>query len=239
MSLVRLSKLMASQGLCSRREADQLIEAGQVFVDGLPITTLGTRVSPTSNVTLARAAQERSKRLVTVILNKPPGYVSGQAERGYPDAATLITRTNQWGPKQAHLPRPKSLNVAGRLDIDSTGLLVLTQDGRIARRLIGPKNNVPKSYKVRVKGKITTHCVEQLRFGIQLDGRTLKQAKVEKITETSLVFELIEGRKRQIRRMCEIVGLEVHSLHRDRIGKISIGRLPRGRWRFLKDGEYF
>ena len=83
MSLVRLSKLMASQGLCSRREADQLIEAGQVFVDGLPITTLGTRVSPTSNVTLARAAQERSKRLVTVILNKPPGYVSGQAERGY------------------------------------------------------------------------------------------------------------------------------------------------------------
>jgi len=238
MSDVRLSKLMSEMGLCSRREADRLIETGQVFVDGVAITQLGTRISPDSEITLSDAARQKSDRLMTIILNKPPGYVSGQAERGYPDAVSLITRLNQYGPKDA-LPRLGSLNVAGRLDIDSSGLLVLTQDGRVARQLIGPNSKIKKSYRVKVHGHITPNCLEQLRFGLELDGRTLRRATVQQAGEDGLLFELIEGRKRQIRRMCQAVGLDVRTLHRNRVGAIKLGQLPRGCWRFLSTNESF
>ena len=238
MSEVRLSKLMSEMGLCSRREADRLIETGQVFVDGVAITQLGTRISPDSEITLSDAARQKSARLMTIILNKPPGYVSGQAERGYPDAVSLITRLNQYGSKDA-LPRLGSLNVAGRLDIDSSGLLVLTQDGRVARQLIGPNSKIKKSYRVKVNGHITPNCLEQLRFGLELDDRTLRRATVQQAGEDGLLFELIEGRKRQIRRMCQAVGLDVRTLHRNRVGAIKLGQLPRGSWRFLSTNESF
>ena len=239
MSEVRLSKLMSEMGLGSRSEADRLIETGQVFVDGVAITQLGTRISPDSEITLSTAARQKSDRLMTIILNKPPGYVSGQAERGYPDAVSLITRSNLYGPKDGQLPRLGSLNVAGRLDIDSSGLLVLTQDGRVARQLIGPNSKIKKSYRVKVHGHITPNCLEQLRFDLELDGRTLRRATVQQAGEDGLLFELIEGRKRQIRRMCQAVGLDVRTLHRNRVGAIKLGQLPRGCWRFLSTNELF
>src|SRR3954469_16180777 len=148
MEKVRVSKLMSAQGLCSRREADTYIERGWVLVDGVPVTELGTRIYPNQRITLAKSAQSRQEASVTVLLNKPIGFVSGQAEQGYRPAITLITAHSHF--KGDRLPlrftpvHLKGLAPAGRLDIDSTGLLVLTQDGRIAKQLIGESSGIEK-----------------------------------------------------------------------------------------------
>ena len=115
----------------------------------------------------------------------------------------------------------------------------MTQDGRVARQLIGPNSKIKKSYRVKVHGHITPNCLEQLRFGLELDGRTLRRATVQQTGEDGLLFELVEGRKRQIRRMCQAVGLDVRTLHRNRVGRIKLGQLPRGCWRFLSTDESF
>src|SRR5687768_883506 len=158
MEKVRVSKLMSEQGICSRREADSYIERGWVLVDGVPVTELGTRIFPSQKITLAKAAQSRQEASVTVLLNKPIVYVSAQAEKGYTPAITLVTAASRFGADRsptrfspAHL---KGLAPAGRLDIDSTGLLVLTQDGRIAKQLIGENSGMEKEYLVRVEGKL-------------------------------------------------------------------------------------
>lgn len=234
---------MARQGLCSRREADRYIEQGLVYVDGEPITQLGSRILPTQKIRLDKKAKHHQRRLLTLILNKPVGYVSGQPEKEYSAAVTLIKPENlHWPDPKKRRPRIgslKGLAPAGRLDIDSHGLLVLTQDGRIARQLIGPESTLEKEYLVRVEGKITDHALTLLRQGLTLDGRVLKKAKVRRAGEGQLRFCLIEGRKRQIRRMCDQVNLKVTGLRRIRIGQIQLGRLPRGRWRPLNPGEHF
>jgi 23S rRNA pseudouridine2604 synthase len=240
---VRLSKVMSARGLCSRREADEYIEQGLVYVDGVQITQLGTRIFPDQRVTLAKAAQAQQTSRVTILLNKPIGYVSGQPEPGYTPAVTLITAaTRDPGDRTpqrftgAHL---KGLAPAGRLDIDSQGLLVFTQDGRIARQLIGENSSMDKEYLVRVEGKLSDEGLARLRHGLTLDGKALKPAKVEWQNREQLRFVLQEGRKRQIRRMCELVGLKVTGLKRVRIGKVKLGDLPVGKWRYLRDGESF
>ena len=125
------------------------------------------------------------------------------------------------------------------MDIDSTGLLVLTQDGRVASRLIGPQSNVLKKYIVRIDRPIRGTCLERLRFGLHLDGRQLRHANVDQTGERELKFELQEGRKRQIRRMCELVGLRVYTLQRIAIGGVELGNLARGCWRYLRPDEQF
>src|SRR5829696_1274519 len=202
---------MAAQGLCSRREADSYIERGWVFVDGERVTELGTKILPSQKITLARAASAAQTARVTILLNKPIGYVSGQPEPGYKPAVTLITPDSQYsadrsGPvfEREHL---KGLAPAGRLDIDSTGLLVLTQDGRIARQLVGQDREIEKEYLVRVDGKLAARGLELLNHGLALDGAPLKPAKVAWQNRDQLRFTLVEGKKRQIRRMCELVGL--------------------------------
>ncbi len=158
MEKVRLSKLMAQHGLCSRREADAFIERGWVYVDGERITTLGTKVYPQQAIALDKKARLQQGQAVTVLLHKPVGYVSGQPEKGYPAAISLIRKHSQYRPHGAgQALRPtlcKGLAPAGRLDIDSTGLLVLTQDGRIARALVGADSNIEKEYLVRVEGLV-------------------------------------------------------------------------------------
>jgi 23S rRNA pseudouridine2604 synthase len=239
---VRVSKLLAERGLCSRREADSYIERGWVFVDGQRISELGTRASPSATITLAREAHARQDERVTILLNKPIGYVSGQPEPGFQPAVTLIGPDTQWrqdgGPafKPAHL---KGLAPAGRLDIDSTGLLVLTQDGRVARQLIGDDSSVDKEYLVRVEGELIANGLKLLNHGLELDGRQLRPAKVEWLNEDQLRFVLHEGRKRQIRRMCDLVGLKVVGLKRVRIGRVRLGELPLGQWRYLREDEGF
>jgi 23S rRNA pseudouridine2604 synthase len=239
---------MGELGLASRREADEWIERGWVRVDG-EIAVLGQRVGPDQKITIDRRAKEQQSRRVTVLLHKPIGYVSGQAEDGYQPAVVLVTPETQWQPdpraKRPPVERGDLLNLApaGRLDIDSTGLLVLTQDGRIAKQLIGDDSAIEKEYLVRVRytkpGKFPAKELERLKHGLELDGKPLRPAKVSWQNEDQLRFVLREGKKRQIRRMCELVGLEVLALKRVRIGSVVLGDLPVGKWRFLRPDERF
>lgn len=244
---VRLSKRMSELGLCSRREADEWIERGWVRVDGVVISELGSKVLPGQRITVERQAAAQQARRVTVLLNKPVGYVSGQAEDGYKPAVTLITAENRWkedkAPMQFHPSQLRSLVPAGRLDIDSVGLLVLTQDGRIAKQLIGEDTSVEKEYLVRVKyskpGQLPDADLKLLNHGLSLDGKKLLPAKVRWQNDDQLSFVLREGKKRQIRRMCEAVGLKVLGLKRVRIGGVKLGNLPPGQWRYLGPDERF
>ena len=242
-AMPRLSKRMAELGLCSRREADEWISNGWVSVDGVVIDTLGTRIAPDAKIEVSNAARKHQSESVTIILHKPIGYVSGQAEDGYQPAIVLIHPDNQWDGdtsqtefKRGHL---QGLAPAGRLDIDSTGLLVFTQDGRVARQLIGEDSTVEKEYLVRVEGELSATGLKLLNHGLELDGVKLKPAKVSWQNEDQLRFVLREGRKRQIRRMCELVGLTVVGLKRVRIGSVTLGKLPLGSWRYLQLGERF
>ena len=271
----RLNKRMAELGLCSRREADDWIAKGWVKVNGT-VAVMGVKVSPNDRITTDKAAQGQQATQVTILLNKPIGYVSGQAEDGHEPAVTLVQAQNRWRDDNArfffHGSQLRGLAPAGRLDIDSTGLLVLTQDGRVARQLIGEDSVMEKEYLVRVSytgtnytGIHPTHAapgqliriddddpvtanvqavfppamLTRLRHGLSLDGQALKPARVEWQNPEQLRFVLTEGKKRQIRRMCELVGLKVVGLKRVRIGKVMLGNLPVGQWRYLQPHERF
>ena len=239
---VRISKLMAERGLCSRREADSYIERGLVFVNGERVSELGTKVDPSAEIRLDKLAQAQQDARVTIILHKPIGFVSGQAEDGHKPAVTLIkadTQQRKSGAQVFHPSNLRGLAPAGRLDIDSTGLLILTQDGVIARKLIGEDSDVEKEYLVRVEGELSTEGIRLLNHGLSLDGVKLRPAKVNWINDDQLHFVLKEGRKRQIRRMCELVGLKVVGLKRVRIGNVKLGDLPLGQWRYLREDESF
>jgi 23S rRNA pseudouridine2604 synthase len=244
---VRLSKRMSELGLSSRREADEWIAKGWVRVDGKVISELGSKVLPHQKITIERQAQAQQARRVTVLINKPMGYVSGQAEDGYQPAVVLVRPENRWSqdklPIQFSVGQLKSLVPAGRLDIDSVGLLVLTQDGRIAKTLIGEDSAVEKEYLVRVQyskpGRLPDHEFKRLNHGLIMDGKPLKPAKVQWQNDDQLCFILREGKKRQIRRMCEMVGLKVLGLKRVRIGRVKLGNLPVGQWRYLAEDEIF
>lgn len=243
---VRLSKVLSDRGLASRREADDWIDAGWVKVDGV-MAVLGQRVRPDQRIEVDPEAQRSQAQRVTLLLNKPIGYVSGQAEDGYEPASVLITAANHWAEdpsrKPFHAGHARHLAPAGRLDIDSTGLLVLTQDGRVAKHLIGENSEVEKEYLVRVEplreGSFVENGLALLQHGLWLDDQPLRPARVSWANEDQLRFVLREGRKRQIRRMCELVGLKVTGLKRVRIGSVVLGKLPVGQWRYLRDDERF
>ncbi len=242
---VRLSKIMAERALASRREADEWIAAGWVRVDGR-LAVLGQRIRGDERIDIDLAARGQQQRRMTVLLHKPLGVVSGQAEDGHEPAVALVRPANRWAEDRGlpwHPSHLRGLAPAGRLDIDSSGLLVLTQDGRIARHLIGEDSDIEKEYLVRVApaapGSFSQDGLERLRHGLELDGQPLRPAKVSWANEDQLRFVLREGRKRQIRRMCELVGLRVLALRRVRIGSVVLGPLPPGRWRYLRDDERF
>jgi 23S rRNA pseudouridine2604 synthase len=293
---VRLNKRMAELGLASRREADEWIAKGWVKVNG-QVAQMGMQIKPDARIEVTKQAQGQQANQVTILINKPLGLVSGQAEDGHEPAITLVQPPNRWVEDNArfffHPSQLKSLVPAGRLDIDSTGLLVLTQDGRVARQLIGEDAVMEKEYLVRVaytgvtntaaatsaaathaplrvpsKGSTTTPAMPlapqqlsriddddpvtsdvqsvfppamlaRLRHGLSLDGQALKPAKVEWQNPEQLRFVLTEGKKRQIRRMCELVGLKVVGLKRVRVGRVMLGNLPVGQWRYLAPHEKF
>ncbi|MGV3678571.1 MAG: pseudouridine synthase [Acidovorax sp.] len=242
---------MAELGLCSRREADDWIAHGWVKVNG-EVAPMGLQVLPTDRIEVDKRAQGQQEQQVTILLHKPVGYVSGQAEDGHTPAVALINPRTHWrddpGRMRFSPPQLRGLAPAGRLDIDSVGLLVLTQDGRVARQLIGEDSTVDKEYLVRVQyGEIATDVqaafpaaqLARLCHGLELDGQPLKRAKVEWQNPEQLRFVLTEGKKRQIRRMCELVGLKVVGLKRIRIGRVTLGNLPVGQWRYLLPHEQF
>jgi 23S rRNA pseudouridine2604 synthase len=280
---LRLNKRMAELGMASRREADDWIAKGWVKVNGR-VAEMGMQVAPDVRIDIDPQAKGAQAKQVTVLINKPLGLVSGQAEDGHEPAITLVQPQNRWTDDNArfffHPSQLKSLVPAGRLDIDSTGLLVLTQDGRVARQLIGEDTVMEKEYLVRViyTGVLNTAAATSaaatyaarpapttqlsriddddpvstdvqsvfpadklalLRHGLSLDGQALQPAKVEWQNPEQLRFVLTEGKKRQIRRMCEQVGLKVVGLKRVRIGRVMLGNLPVGQWRYLAPHEQF
>lgn len=253
---VRLNRRMADLGLCSRREADAWIEKGWVRVNG-QVAVMGQQIHLNDAIEVAQEAQLQQEQQVTILLNKPVGYVSGQAEDNYPPAVSLITPRHRWsgdtGRMRFNFKQLQGIAPAGRLDIDSVGLLVLTQDGRVARQLIGEDSIVEKEYLVRVAyvtptGGVVQHRVQNyfpperldvLRHGLSLDGEPLKPAQISWQNPEQLRFVLTEGKKRQIRRMCEQVGLTVIGLKRIRIGGVMLGNLPPGQWRYLGTHERF
>lgn len=258
--MVRLNKRMADLGLCSRREADEWIARGWVMVNGEP-AQMGWPVPHDARVDVLPQAQHQQNARVTIILNKPMGYVSGQPEDGHESAAVLVQGDRRWreDPNHSRAFAPEhswGLAPAGRLDIDSIGLLILTQDGRVARTLIGEDSGVEKEYLVRVQwapngpqgegvvgenvqAVLPPDQLALLRHGLSLDDQPLKPAQVDWQNPEQLRFVLTEGKKRQIRRMCEQVGLHVVGLKRIRIGRVVLGQLPVGQWRYLGANERF
>lgn len=248
---LRLNKRMAELGLCSRREADDWIARGWVRVNGAP-AVMGQPVALDARIEVARQAEQQQRQQVTILINKPVGYVSGQAEDGHEPAVVLVQPQNRWRECSSHMrwghEQLRGLAPAGRLDIDSIGLLVLTQDGRVARQLIGEDSEIEKEYLVRVSYGAETVNVQAvfppeklalLGHGLSLDGQPLLPAQVSWQNPEQLRFVLREGKKRQIRRMCEQVGLFVTGLKRVRIGHVNLGHLPIGQWRYLAPHERF
>ena len=222
MEKVRISKLMAERGMCSRREADSYIERGWVKVDGV-VATLGERATAAQTITLHKNVASQQGARVTILINKPMAYVSGQAEDGHIPAVALVIAANRArtdrSPIQFDRSQLRGLAVAGRLDIEDS--------------------EIEKEYLVRVQGKLRPGALELLNEGLSLDGKRLKRAMVEWQNADQLRFVLREGKKRQIRRMCELVGLTVLGLKRVRIGRVMLADLPVGQWRYLGQHESF
>ena len=258
---MRLNKRMAELGICSRREADDWIARGWVRVNGQP-AVIGQPVALNARIEIDRQAEQQQRQQVTILVNKPVGYVSGQAEDGHEPAVVLVQPQNRWRECNSRMrwghEQLRGLAPAGRLDIDSIGLLVLTQDGRVARQLIGEDSNIEKEYLVRVmyqsnqsnqsnrdaesvnvQAAFPPEKLKLLCHGLSLDGQRLRPAQVSWQNPEQLRFVLREGKKRQIRRMCEQVGLFVTGLKRVRIGQVNLGQLPVGQWRYLAPHEQF
>lgn len=233
----RVNRWLAQSGVCSRREAEALIAQGLVFIDGERVDDAGRKILPGQTLVLNDGAQAQLETSLTVVVNKPVGIVSAQPEPGQVPAARLLTREALWGENATIPERETSLAPLGRLDMDSRGLLILSNDGVLAKAVIGPASELTKEYLVKVSGQITEGRLGLLRHGLQLDGRKLKPARVNRVRDQTLRFVLSEGRNRQIRRMCELVGLNVVDLFRVRIGSLSLGDLPEGRWRPLTAEE--
>ena len=233
----RINKWLAQSGVCSRREADALIAAGQVSIDDQVVREAGRKIEKGETLSLAGAAQDKLNTQITAVLNKPVGYVSAQPEPGQTPAARLVTKANLVGDAPSIPTRDTRLAPAGRLDQDSRGLLLLTEDGVLTKAVIGASSNVDKEYLVTVNGKITPDKVNRLCHGLSLDGKKLQPAEVSHESGQLLRFILKEGRKRQIRRMCELVGLHVTDLFRIRIGAVNLDDLKEGAWRALSDAE--
>jgi len=233
----RVNRWLAQSGVCSRREAEGLITQGLVFIDGERVDDAGRKILPGQTLTLNDDAQAKLETSFTVVINKPVGIVSAQPEPGQTPAARLLTREALWGEAAAIPERETSLPPLGRLDMDSRGLLILSNDGVLAKAVIGPASELTKEYLVKVTGPITEGRLSLLRHGLQLDGRKLKPARVNRVRDQTLRFILSEGRNRQIRRMCDLVGLSVVDLFRIRIGTLSLGDLPEGQWRPMTADE--
>ena len=230
----RVNKWLGQSGVCSRREAEGFIAQGLVTIDGEVVTDTGRKILPGQTLTLADALGPAQ---LSVILHKPMGIVSAQPEQGQVPAVRLLTREGLVGDAPYIPDRDTRLAPLGRLDMDSRGLLLLSDDGVLDKAIIGPESDLEKEYRVTVTGRITPEKIARLCHGLIMDGRALKPARVSVVQGQILRFILKEGRNRQIRRMCELVGLHVMDLVRIRIGELLLGDLPEGRWRVLTESE--
>lgn len=226
---VRLQKFMAECGVASRRKSEELIEMGKVKVNG-HVAHIGDKVNPKKDLVTVRGKRiNKADKMYYIMLNKPRGYVTTVSdELGRKTVMDLIDVNARVYP-------------VGRLDKDSEGLLLLTNDGSFANALTHPKHNYAKVYRVTVRPGVDDSILEKLRNGIEIDGRKTAPCDVNVITEEEgrvvLEFILREGRNRQIRKMCEAVNLEVARLKRISIGPVKLGMLQTGKTRMLTDNE--
>jgi 23S rRNA pseudouridine2605 synthase len=226
---MRLAKYLATAGVASRRSSEAIVRAGRVSVNGLTVTDPARDVSDGDAVAVDGRPISTAHERVVYALNKPAGVVSTARDpQGRPTVVTMVPQTERLYP-------------VGRLDIDATGLILLTNQGDLAHRLTHPSFEVEKTYRVVVGGvgggPISERALRTLRDGIELeDGRTAP-ARVRRVSADTLELTIHEGRKRQVRRMCEAIGHPVKRLERVAFGPLTLGDLPRGRWRRLTDAE--
>ena len=225
MALVRLQKFLSEAGACSRRKGEAHILAGNVTVNGAVVVVLGTKVDPETDVVhLNGAPVGKPDRLIYVMLNKPEGIVASCEHRGDPVVTDLVDL-------------PQRLFPVGRLDKDSTGLLLLTNDGRIHHRLSHPSFDHEKEYDVTVRWPLADQALAALQEGMPLSGVMTRPARVRRVSGNRFRIVLMEGKNRQIRRMCEKVGNRVVRLHRIRVADLKLGNLGKGSWRHLRPAE--
>ena len=226
--MIRLNKYIAECGICSRRKADILIESGKVLVNDIVIKDLGVKIDDTKDqVKVDGKTISKEDKFVYIMLNKPKGYVTTNSEQfGRKSVLDLIDTDYRIFP-------------IGRLDMYTEGLLLLTNDGEFANKLMHPKNKVEKTYIANVKGNITEEKIENLRNGVDIGGYITKPAKVRIISKDNneIEIKISEGKNRQVRKMCEAVGLKVINLKRISIGKLNLGNLKIGEYRYLNKNE--
>lgn len=233
----RVNKWLAQAGVCSRREAEALIADGLVSIDGETVEDVGRKILPGQTLVLADRATDKLDSSLTIMIHKPVGIVSSQPDPGQIPAVRLLKRETLWA-HEAIIPNfSNRLAPVGRLDMDSRGLLILSEDGVVAKAVIGPQSELEKEYRVAIMGEITEEKLELMRFGLELDGRELRPAHVEVISDQRLRVILQEGRNRQIRRMCELLEWKVVDLFRVRVGSLTLGDMPEGYWRPLTAEE--
>ena len=220
---VRINRYLKLQGISSRREADRLIEAGQVLVNGEP-AVLGQKIEKDDEVKVSFRAQKKLQDRTYVVFNKPRGVVSVNAQRDEKDFRDFGKF-------------PADIAPVGRLDKDSHGLLFLTNDGRIVNRMLNPEFDHEKEYEVRVNKSVTEQFIKRMSKGVNIEGYMTKPAVVTKTGETTFRIILTEGKKHQIRRMATALGYEVLDLKRTRIMNITLGDLKEGSWRNLSKSE--
>ena len=228
----RLQKYLAECGIASRRKCEEYIIQGKVQVNGKTITELGVKVNPEKDkITFEGKNVKQEERKVYILLNKPIGYVTTSDEQFGRDKVLDLVKV-----RERVVP-------VGRLDMYTSGSLILTNDGDFVYKVTHPKHEITKTYTVTVKGIIKNEEVEQLRKGVKIDDYTTRPAKV-KILKTDeekdisrLEITIHEGKNRQVRRMCESVGRRVIALHRSKIGNIGVKDIELGKWRYLKDFE--
>ena len=231
MEKIRLQKFFTDNKIMSRRNAEKVIEAGNVKVNGV-IAKLGDKVDPEKDTVTynGKVIKNSAEKKRYIMLNKPLGYVSTASdEKGRQTVLDLVSDVGE------------RVYPVGRLDMYSQGLLILTNDGELTNRLTHPKNNMSKVYSVMIKGDITPEQLSRLTSPMEIDGYRLKPVKVKIISykngATNTLFTLTEGRNRQIRKMCEACNLTIMRLTRIAIGKLKLGDLPRGTWRELTSAE--
>ncbi len=237
MEKIRLSKFFTDCGIMSRRAAEEEIKAGKVSVNG-KIAELGEKIDPENDTILykGREIKQKTDSKVTVMLNKPRGIVcTSNDEKGRRSVTDLVRGVKD------ECGKPIRLYPIGRLDMDSDGLLLLTNDGELANKLTHPRHSIPKIYHVTLKGQFEPESLSVLGESVDLDGKRTMPVKVRFVRgdkeSTVAEFQLYEGRNRQIRRMCELHGVRILRLQRVAIGKLKLGDLADGKWRLLTKEE--
>ena len=232
MEEVRLQKYLANCGIASRRKSEELITSGKISVNGKVITELGTKINPSTDKILynGKEIKEESKH-VYILLNKPIGYVTTAKDQFGRDSVMDLVKV-----KERIVP-------VGRLDMYTSGALILTNDGDFVYQVTHPKHEIEKTYTVTIKGIVTNEEVEKLRKGVKIDDYITKEAKVkilktdEEKNQSRLEITIHEGKNRQVRKMCEAIGHKVLALHRSKIAGIGVKDLSLGKWRYLNKEE--